>query len=392
MFSKTRVGCLLMTVFIILAFLTPAALAVETRQGDSVYLPPGLVKGPLFVTGNSVVVDADVDGDLFAAGQNIVINGKVEGDVLVAGQSVRVTSAVKGDIRAAGNDITIQSPISGNVTAAGNSIRLEAASRIGKDALLFGNSLEVLGAVDRQVIGAAESLRLTGSIGNDLKLWEINNLTLAPSAVVGGSLIYRSPQQAQIASGAKINGETRWEQSIINQTPPRSVQHDFSWVSLIIWFATGLVLWGFGFLLFPALWQRLAATVQEAPGASLGWGLLLLVTLPLIMLVFMITVIGIPLALIILFCYVLVLMLAKVILGDILGRYLLKSFKWEGKLSMWLGFMLGFALVLLLSKIPIVGFVVSLVAACLALGTIAISIYNSGRGNHASVANSDPLP
>lgn len=392
MFSRARVGCLLMTMLIIVTLLTPVVMAVETRQGDSVYIPPGLVKGPLFVTGNSVVVDADVDGDLFAAGQNIVINGKVEGDVLVAAQSVRIASAVKGDVRAAGNDVTIQSPISGNVTAAGNSIRLEAASRIGRDALLFGNSLELLGVVDRQVMGAAESLRLTGSIGNDLKLWEINNLNLAPSAVVGGSLIYKSPQQAQIASGAKISGETRWEQSIINQTPQRSAQHAFSWVSLLIWFATGLVLWGFGFLLFPALWQRLSATVQEAPGASLGWGLLLLVTLPLIMLVFMVTVIGIPLALIILFVYILVIMLAKVILGDILGRYLLKSFNWEGKLSMWLGFMLGFALVLLLSKIPIVGFVVSLAAACIAMGTIAISLYNSGRGGRAAVVNADPLP
>lgn len=390
MVSRRQTGWLLLALLIMAVVMPPAAMAFETRQGDSVYIPSGLVKGPLLVSGNNIVVDADVEGDLFAAGQSIVINGKVDGDVLVAGQSLRINNAVNGDVRGAGNDISIQSPISGSITAAGNSIRLESASTIGRDALLFGNNLDLLGKAEGQVMGAAKGVRLSGSIGSDLQLWEVGQLTLASSAIVGGNLIYKSPQQAQIASGAKVSGDTRWEQRAIDKAPA-SKPVAFSWASMLIWFATGLVLWGFFFLLFPALWQRLALTMQEAPGASIGWGLLLLVTIPIIMLIFIVTVIGIPLALILLCAYILVLLLAKIILGDILGRYLLRSFGWDGRVSMWLGFMLGFALVLLLSELPIVGVVVSLAAACIAMGTIALSIYNSGRPAPAP-ANPDPLP
>jgi uncharacterized protein YjeT (DUF2065 family)/cytoskeletal protein CcmA (bactofilin family) len=391
MYSKAWAGWLVIAFLLFATLSTPAALAVQTQTGDSVYIPPGQIQGPLFVSGNSVVVDADVEGDVFAAGQSVVINGKVNGDVMAAGQSVRITAAVDGDVRSAANDITIQSAVSQSLTAAGNNIRLEPAAVIGKDALLFGNNLDLLGQVNRQVLGASQSFRLTGSIGSDLKLWEVNNLTLSPSAVIGGNLIYKSPREAQIASGARVSGENRWEQSVIDKATPSHPRQPFSWIGLLMWFATGLVLWGFGYLLFPALWQRLASTLQEAPGASIGWGLLLLVTLPLIFLVLMVTVIGIPVAFILLFAYILILFVSKIILGDMVGRYLLRSFNWEGKVSIWLAFMMGFALVILLSEIPIVGIFINVAAACIALGSIALSIYSGRRGRPAAI-NPDPQP
>jgi cytoskeletal protein CcmA (bactofilin family) len=235
MYSKAWAGWLVIAFLLFATLSTPAALAVQTQTGDSVYIPPGQIQGPLFVSGNSVVVDADVEGDVFAAGQSVVINGKVNGDVMAAGQSVRITAAVDGDVRSAANDITIQSAVSQSLTAAGNNIRLEPAAVIGKDALLFGNNLDLLGQVNRQVLGASQSFRLTGSIGSDLKLWEVNNLTLSPSAVIGGNLIYKSPREAQIASGARVSGENRWEQSVIDKATPSHPRQPFSWIGLLMW-------------------------------------------------------------------------------------------------------------------------------------------------------------
>jgi uncharacterized protein YjeT (DUF2065 family) len=225
-------------------------------------------------------------------------------------------------------------------------------------------------------LGAAQNFRLAGSIGSDLRLWEVNSLNLGPAAAIGGDLIYKSPQQAQIASGARVGGETRWEQGAADPIKP---QQQVSWPSLLMWFAAGVVLWGLGYLLFPSLWQGLASALEEAPGASIGWGILLLVATPFIFVILLITVIGIPVALILLLAYILLLYLSKIILGDILGRYLLRSFKWEGRFSMWIGFMMGFALVILLSKIPIVGILITLAAAIIALGCTALSIFDSRR-------------
>jgi hypothetical protein len=80
MLAKTRAGYFVAAVLFFAFLLSPAALAVQKQSGDSVYIPPGQIEGPLFVSGNSIVVDADVEGDVFAAGQNININGKVNGD------------------------------------------------------------------------------------------------------------------------------------------------------------------------------------------------------------------------------------------------------------------------------------------------------------------------
>ncbi|MGI6468261.1 MAG: polymer-forming cytoskeletal protein [Syntrophomonadaceae bacterium] len=376
MLAKTRAGYFVAAVLFFAFLLSPAALAVQKQSGDSVYIPPGQIEGPLFVSGNSIVVDADVEGDVFAAGQNININGKVNGDIMAAGQSVRIAAAVDGDVRVAGNDISIQSSISRNLSIAGNTIRLEQTASIGKDVLLFGTNVDILGTVNRQVLGAAQNFRLAGSIGSDLRLWEVNSLNLGPAAAIGGDLIYKSPQQAQIASGARVGGETRWEQGAADPIKP---QQQVSWPSLLMWFAAGVVLWGLGYLLFPSLWQGLASALEEAPGASIGWGILLLVATPFIFVILLITVIGIPVALILLLAYILLLYLSKIILGDILGRYLLRSFKWEGRFSMWIGFMMGFALVILLSKIPIVGILITLAAAIIALGCTALSIFDSRR-------------
>ncbi len=357
-------------------FLVSPAAALETRSGNMVYVPDGSVKGPLFVSGENLTIDADVDGDVFAAGQSVVVNGNVNGDVIAAGNSVNVNGAVTGDIRAAANTIELNGAVGGSITGAGNNIFLRRESQISRDALLLGNTVNISGAVAGQVMGFANQMDINHSIAGDVMLWDVKRLSIGPSAVMGGKVTYRSAQQAQIDPAAQVGSVTRL-------TPPprpeRTGVEAFSWWGSLLWFAAGLLLWGGLCLLFPRLFPHLEKTTGEWRWATLGWGFLALLLIPLGSILLMITVVGIPLAFILLVAYILTLALAKIMVSDMAARYATRRWAWESRFPLAVPFAAVFLVFIILGKIPILGFILNLILICLALGVLILSIYNNRK-------------
>jgi cytoskeletal protein CcmA (bactofilin family) len=371
----------LMVLFLTLILVTPA-LAVESRTGDMVNVSGGVIKGPLFVSGNNITVDADVDGDVFAAGQTVTVNGRVTGDVIAAANSVRVSAAVLGDIRAAANTIDVTGPVEGNVTAAGNNVSLGQSSSVKRDALLFGNSVQIYGPVSGQVLGSASQFNINSSIGGNIRIWDVQKLSFGPAAVVGGLTTYNSATQAEIAPGAKIGAITQLAPRVQPTPPvqtPIPMQRGFSWGSVLWSLATGLLIWGAGLLLLPKVLPRLGQTAKESPWPSLGWGFLALLVAPFGIILLMITVIGIPLAFILIFSYIITFMVAKVVVSDAIARVLSRSS--TGRTGYVLYFMISLLAIILLCNIPVGGFFFTLITACAALGIIILTI-----GRHRAAA------
>lgn len=370
-----RLWPLLLALLAALLFAAPAG-AEFSVSGDWVTIPEGQVRGPLFAAGNNVVINADVDGDVFAAGQTVTINGKVIGDVLAAGQTVRVNGSVTGDVRCAGSDVDVNGEVTGSLSVAAANFRLADGARVGRDVLLLSGNSGLMGTVDRQVVGAGGSVRLHGPVGGDVRLWDVEELKVGPQATIGGKLTYGSPKQAEIAPGAKVAGDVKWER-LTPEKPARPAAID--WLGQLIWFAAGVLVWGVLALIFPQLWGHLTETVRQSPWPALGWGLLLLLVTPLAALVFLVTVIGIPLFLTLIMAYVLLLWAAKVIVGDAVGRLLARRFGWDGRVHTILPFLVGFAALILLTKIPVVGGFINVVIACFAFGTVALALYRWRR-------------
>ena len=70
--SLNRFSIMLILTVLLLGWTTTTAAALEIRSGDMVNVPVGNLRGPLFVTGNNLTVDANVEGDVFAAGSSII--------------------------------------------------------------------------------------------------------------------------------------------------------------------------------------------------------------------------------------------------------------------------------------------------------------------------------
>lgn len=370
--KKLLVALLVAAALVVLGVCSPAG-AVKSVGGDQVTLPGGEINGPLFAAGNGVVVDADVDGDVFIAGQSVTINGTVRGDLLGAAQTVRVNGKVTGDARCAANEIQLYGEIGQSLSAFGAVVRLAEGARVGRDVLVFAGDGSLAGAVGRQVLGSGGTLRLNGPVGGDVHLWGVDALALGPAAAVGGNLTYSSPKEARIAPGARVSGTTDWER--LERKEKYQHPKGINWVAQFIWFAAGIAVWGLITLMFPRLWPHLGEIVGRSTWVALGLGLLLLLVTPPAIVLLLITVVGIPVSLILLAVYLALLYAAKIIAADALSRFLMRRLAWENRVHAILPFAAVFAGLVLLTKIPVIGILVNLTAACLAIGTVALAFY-----------------
>lgn len=377
---KRRIVKLSVAALVVLIFALPAG-AVEKMTGDSVIVPAGKITGPLFTAGSYVVVDADVDGDVFAAGQDITINGDIRGDLLAAARTVRINGRVSGNVRCAVSDLDLNSEIGKSLTAAAAQVRLHENSEIEDDALVFAGTALFSGTVGRQALGAGGDFRIYGPIGGSIHFWGVENLTLGQSASVNGDLNYSSPNEADILPGAIITGETRWEQT--QRTEQKVRPEGINWIAQLIWFAAGIVVWGVFILIFPRIWSGFSENILRSPGSALGWGALALIVTPLAALLLLITVIGIPLSLTLIMAYLLTLYAAKIIVGDAIGRFLSARLGWEGRVHGIWTFMIGFAALILLGRIPVAGFFISLITAAVAIGAVVLAITRCRNGTIA---------
>lgn len=383
-------GCMLIVTAIILAlFLVSPSSAVQIESGDMVSIPSGTtIKGPLFVSGNNIIINADVVGDVFAAGQSVVVNGNVDGDVIAAANSVRINGNIQGDIRVAANTIELTGQLDGSMTGAANSIGLTEGAKIRSDVILFGNTVEIFAPIEGQVLGSAKQMHINAPVNGEVRIWGVENLIIGSSTMMGGKLTYRSANQAQIAPQAKIGEVTRLTPRVSPEQ--RVAEEGFSWFAILLWLTTGVLLWGFVYLLFPALLPQMGKLAENEPWPTLGWGFLALLLMPLAVLILMITVIGIPIAFMLLFVYVIVIAIAKIITGDFLARCMSRYLKWEGRVPFIVPFLIAFPALIILARIPVLGFIINLVVASFALGTLVLFFYR--WRTKPPMANPEPEP
>lgn len=364
----------LVLTLLLAVFIASPVGAVEIKSGDMLTIAEGDTVGPLFLSGNYVTVNADVDGDVFVAGQSVAINGKVNGDVIAAAQSITVKGVVNGDVRGAANQIDIQGQILGSLTAFANNIEVREQAAVSRDLLGFGNSIGTAGRIDGQLMGSAAEIRINGTVNGAVTIWNVQTLSVGPAAAVKGAINYGSPNQARISPQAQINGIS-WRQTAAD-IPEKKTSAGFSWLNALGWIAAGLLLWAICYWVSPRLLPNMGETVLRNPGSTLGWGFLALLLTPLAGLLLTVTIIGIPLGIIMFFLYVFILFASKILAGDVIGRYLAQYFGWENRMPFFFSFMIAFLALIILSKVPVVGFLISLAAACLALGMVVMHFYN----------------
>jgi hypothetical protein len=300
------------------------------------------VTDDLLTAARELHVQAAVKGDLAAAGERITIDGYV----MSAGRTVTLDGRVGNDVWAAGESVAVNSAVMNNAMLAGRTVRLGTHALVGHDARLAGNTVTSEGRIERNLQIGADTARIGGSVGGDVRA-NAREVTVLPDAVINGDLIVRASEPPMIAPGARILGATRYERLERSRW--------FSWPSIWIGSLLALLVLGFAAVALSSAWPtRVAATMKARLSASAMTGLGVLIFTPMVAGLLAVTLIGFPLAILLLSLYLAVLLLSTVMVAYRIGTWLVERMN-RPHASPWARMAFGVLLVSLAISIPFAG-------------------------------------
>jgi hypothetical protein len=278
-----------------------------------------LVLGGLWLTSAGVAA-AQTQSNAAEPRDQIVLSGDVQvrrgqevGEVVVLHGTATVAGVVRGDVVVLDGPIAVTGQVSGAVVSVGGSVALGASSRVLGDVL----------AHDRVIA----------------------------------------------APGARVDGDVRQGVTFTFRTPIEALGAFAPW--LAIWFsvlALGLLL----LLLGPKAADAVTTAAAGSPWASVGWGSVAFVALPLAGVIGVFTLVWLPLGLGLLLSLFLMYSVGLAWSAFSLGRLL-----WHEPRSRVLAFVIGWAILAAVAAIPIVGGIVWVAGAAFGLGAGTVAIWRA---------------
>src|SRR5665648_67927 len=254
---------------LLMTFTAVPVLAFDARSGNIVTVASGeVIDGDLYVGGGTIIIDATINGDLIAAGRTITVNGPVNGSIMAAGETVNINGEVTHAVRVIGETLNISGTIGRDLLVIGRKFSMAASTaEIGGDLLL----------------GAGTAL-IDGLIKGDINSG-VDSLTIASTASIQGKLTYISENEANIQSGAQIRG------TITHKLPnvKEKIATGIGLWSTVIGFLMILVIGIIIVLFAPKRVEAVTESIRTRPWASLGWGTVILVAIPIAVLIVCIT-------------------------------------------------------------------------------------------------------
>ena len=261
----------------------------------------------------------------------ITVNGVVNGSVMAAGRTVNINGDVGHAVRAVVETININGNVSGDVMVAGGDVNIASTARVGGD-LLFGAGIaRIDGLIEGDIKGGGSEVTISNGVKGNIAL-KVESLTILPTANIQGDLTYTCEEEADIQSGAQIGGMTTHNLPEVKEKRAKPFPFVlFSGIGgkvtgFIMALIAGLVI----ILLAPRRLTSIAESIRSRPGASAGWGALILFVTPIAAIIVCITIIGIPVGLIALALWGIAIYLAQIPVGLFIGRWIIGRFRGGG--------------------------------------------------------------
>lgn len=394
--SRLRLAIALLTIAI--ALVPTIVFAAEFATGDNVVINAP-VNDDLYAYGFEIEVNADVTGDVIAAGLAVYINGDVAGSVYaVSGSEVIIRGNVGGTVMASSIQVQIYGDVGGPVRVAARSldivgsavggdvvttaadIHIAADSTVGGDVELSVSDAEILGDVDGSINGQADSAEIGGAVSGSVDL-DTDSLRITSDGAIEGDIVVTSDHQPIVERGSSISGSI---ETIEPEHETLSQKLTVSIVFAILRFGFALPLGILAIWIMPEYVRRTAYTLHHRPFASLGWGILSLIGIPLLILFLAITVFGIPIAMMLSILFVIAIYASQLVLGLVVGQLIApKSWRADTRRRMMIRMLvIGLAIVVVARSLPIPNWttISSVLIAIFALGAISVTTLRYLRG------------
>jgi hypothetical protein len=362
-------------VAVALAALGLAAIAgctIESGDDDSASHRFG---SDYFGAGGVLNVIDPIAGDAFLAGGNVSIASEIEGDLIAAGGSISVGGNIGDDVYVAGGDVNVDAIVSGNARVAAGDITVGPATAIGGNAMLTGGKVDFEGGTQGNLQAAGAHVRIDGTIDGDVRI-HAEEITIGPNTHISGTLIARGPNAPEVSEGAVIAGGVDY-----HEAPARrwfsdtrdSVRDTAHLAGTITWFIGSFLVAALYALVFPGAANRAVELLGREPLKAMLLGFAMLASLPFVLVLLTITIIGIPLALLLVPLCLLLLFLGWVTTALFLGRKGLAVVRGTRPVTRgWTLAALFTALVALwlMRRIPLIGWWIAMIALVAGVGAL----------------------
>jgi hypothetical protein len=317
-----------------------------------------IVNHDYFTAGSQVTIDGIINGDAYIAGGQVDVNGIINGDLLVAGGQINIRGTVSQNIRAVGGSIVIEGDVGKNLSMAGGSMTIYRTAKITGNTVIAGGNARVEG----NILG-----NLTIGIGI---------LNVLPETTIHGNINYWSNNKATIAQSAKIIGQTNFYQTQFQTGPKKTIGRINGVASgakaffVIYGFISSLILGLLFVWLFPVFTQNTVDLIKNKFWLSVLIGFITLIVVPVVGIIFAITVLGIPITLVLIFTYFVLIYIAKIFISLTIGKSIAEKAKWNMN-SYWT-FVLGIISYYIIGFVPVVGGLMKIFATFAGMGAILI--------------------
>lgn len=346
----------------------PSAAAEDTDN---------LVSSNVYLAGAGVRTDGPVDGDLIAAAGRINVNHAVSGDAVLAAGSIEVYGNIGDDLRAAGGVVSVSGRVGGEAVLAGGSIALGPDAEVSGRAWLAGNDVVIGGRVRNGLKVYGNKILVLGEVYGPVELAG-EQIEILGSARILGDIAYSSGQQIKIDPEARIAGKVTRASDTFEIPRPRfeipglPVLRPLLLLGLL---AAGMLLAA----LFPRFTQAAQQAFSAAPLKSLGLGTAIFFSLPPVILLLVITIIGIPIALALAAIYSMALLAGYLVIAFFIGDRLTGLLRKQPATGAgWRAASLAAALLLLwlVHNLPYVGNLAIFVALLAGLGAMVLQAFS----------------
>ncbi|UCB46249.1 MAG: hypothetical protein JSV25_02155 [Spirochaetota bacterium] len=373
---KTRVIIIAISLLILFS-LTGTSYALDARTGEIILIPSDeVIDEDLYLAGDTAIIEGTVNGDIWAACRDITVSGDVMGSVFSTSGNTTLLGRVKNGVKVMGGTLKIENQIGHDLFFFGNKLDITNNGIIGGDFFFGAREIIIDGPVMGNLKGGGQTVIINNRIGGDAKLW-LQYLTLSNSAVIGGDLTYTSDEEALIQPGADIRG------AVMHQIPEyRDRLKDIfpfliiaGVVAKILNFVMTLLVGLVFILLFPRWINSLSDAIKKKPGASVGWGAVILVGTPIGVLIAFGTIVGLALGGVVLAALYIALYIGHIAISLCIGTLILGQItRIEKKGVIFGSFALGLFLITLPRFIPVLGNIVWVVASLFGVGSIVAAL------------------
>ncbi|HXJ11478.1 MAG TPA: polymer-forming cytoskeletal protein, partial [Candidatus Limnocylindrales bacterium] len=348
---------------------------VTVKKGEA-------IKGDIFLTGEHVRIDGDVEGDVFAFAHQVDVTGHVNGDLICFAQAVRVSGVVDGNLRSLANNVTLTGTVDRNVMLWNETFNLDATGKIGRSLTAGGETLTLDGKIGRDFLGFAGSTTISGFIGGSLSE-RGKSLSILSGAEIDGKSAFKGHLEPNVASDAKLASPMEFTRVEARH----EARHGGYYLWQVIWAAAYVL---FGLVLFSLMpkFSAEAAANTEHLGASAGLGILVGAGFPIGALLACITVVGLFVGISGFFLWYASLYFAQIIVGAAVGQWIMGRTN-----EFWpeIGRMIvGLLLLRVVMMVPYVGAWIKFVVVVWGIGAISLALYR--RLQPTMAPNIPPAP